>query len=360
MDRHVMQDKITAEDIARMHQEDLKIEHLYNCRGLTYWCDEVRRTAFCLIEAPNAQAIHDMHNDSHGSMAHTVIEVDPFVVESFLGRIGDPKKEKGAILNIIKEPAYRFIAVIKLQQKAKILNTSSKNYEDLMKITKELISISQGRVVKKSKNQLLTSFREATHAVMALLAIKKHFKENKSSNLTLSIGLSSGVPLEQKDGELFEKTVCQCQYFCDIIPYEFVLSAPVKELFDAENNEMDRTLLNNSNSFFLSRTQEQFLTIITEFMETEYINSDLKITDIAKKIGHSKATLYRKINELTGVAPNAFIREFRLRKSLELLKTSGLSVSEIAYKSGFNTPSFFAKKFKEYYNISPSSLRLKN
>jgi Protein of unknown function (DUF4242) len=92
MDRHDVSDGVTAEDIARIHQEDLKIQHEFSCRGFTYWFDGQRKTAFCLIEAPNAEAIREMHDRAHGQVPHQVIEVDPILVESFLG--GSPTRKK--------------------------------------------------------------------------------------------------------------------------------------------------------------------------------------------------------------------------------------------------------------------------
>ena len=62
MDRHEIPKEISAEHVAQMHKEDMKVEHLYDCKGMTYWCDEKRHTAFCLIEAPNKEAIQKMHN----------------------------------------------------------------------------------------------------------------------------------------------------------------------------------------------------------------------------------------------------------------------------------------------------------
>jgi len=56
MDRHDIPKEIKAAHVAEMHQADLKIEHLFGCKGMTYWCDEDRNTAFCLIEAPNKKA----------------------------------------------------------------------------------------------------------------------------------------------------------------------------------------------------------------------------------------------------------------------------------------------------------------
>ena len=112
MDRHDLNDTITAEHVAHIHQEDLKIEHEFGCQGLTYWFDNHRKTAFCLIKAPNKEALKEMHNKAHGAIPNSIIEVDPNIVESFLGRIEDPVKAKNQILNIIRDPAFRVLMFV--------------------------------------------------------------------------------------------------------------------------------------------------------------------------------------------------------------------------------------------------------
>jgi hypothetical protein len=112
MDRHDVSDDVTAEKIAQIHQEDLKVQKEFGCRGLTYWFDDKRKTAFCLIEAPDAKAIQKMHNKAHGQVPHSIIEVESNIVESFLGRIQDPEKARDTGLNIINDPAFRTIMVI--------------------------------------------------------------------------------------------------------------------------------------------------------------------------------------------------------------------------------------------------------
>src|SRR5450432_3372320 len=116
MDRHDVSEVVTAEIVAQIHQEDLKIHDQFGCRGLTYWFDDKRKTAFCLIEAPDPEAIREMHNRAHGQVPHSVIEVDASIVESFLGRIEDPEKTKDTALNIINDPAFRTIMVITLKR----------------------------------------------------------------------------------------------------------------------------------------------------------------------------------------------------------------------------------------------------
>lgn len=46
MDRHDVSESVTAEIVAELHQKDLKIQHKFNCKGLTYWFDDKRKTAF--------------------------------------------------------------------------------------------------------------------------------------------------------------------------------------------------------------------------------------------------------------------------------------------------------------------------
>ena len=94
MDRHDLA-AVTAKDVAEAHREDLKIQDNYNCKGLTYWFDEKRGTAFCLVEAPNADCVKEMHDNAHGLIPHQIIEVESNVVNAFLGRIeGEEEKTR--------------------------------------------------------------------------------------------------------------------------------------------------------------------------------------------------------------------------------------------------------------------------
>src|SRR5680860_1541305 len=114
MDRHDVSEEVTAENVAQLHNEDLKVQHKFGSKGLTYWFDDKRKTAFCLVEAPSKEAMIAMHDYAHGKLPHRIIEVDKAVVESFLGRIEDPEKSQNTELNIINDPAFRSIMAIKL------------------------------------------------------------------------------------------------------------------------------------------------------------------------------------------------------------------------------------------------------
>ena len=82
MDRHYIEGA-TQHAVADAHQKDLALQDKYNIKFLTYWFDEARCTAFCLIEAPNRKTIEQAHDEAHGSVPNEVLEVDPSVVDAF-------------------------------------------------------------------------------------------------------------------------------------------------------------------------------------------------------------------------------------------------------------------------------------
>ena len=71
----------------------------------------------------------------------------------------------------------------------------------------------------------------------------------------------------------------------------------------------------------------------------------------------SRAQLLRRLKSITGNSPAYYIKNLRLAKAKELLETSDESISEVAYKTGFNTASNFTKVFSEKYGIIPSQFR---
>ncbi len=99
---------------------------------------------------------------------------------------------------------------------------------------------------------------------------------------------------------------------------------------------------------------KSFINKFRHLLEDNYTESDLNVEDLGRNMGLSRSQLYRKTKALTNYSPNELLRIMRLQKALELINTSELSVSEIAYSVGFTSPSYFAKCFKDYYDQSPT------
>ncbi|MBX2846336.1 MAG: response regulator [Saprospiraceae bacterium] len=105
----------------------------------------------------------------------------------------------------------------------------------------------------------------------------------------------------------------------------------------------------------LSTTDEDFLNRVQEILEVHLSDAEFTTEKFSKEIGMSRMQLHRKIQAYTGLSTSAFIRSQRLKQASQLLKQSDLTVNEVAYSVGFNTPSYFIKCFKEMYNTTPSN-----
>jgi AraC-like DNA-binding protein len=98
---------------------------------------------------------------------------------------------------------------------------------------------------------------------------------------------------------------------------------------------------------------------ISEFKSTRKYelakkNSQLNVHDITKSLGLSRVQLYRKLRSLTDHTPNELIHIIRLKYASRLLSLHSKSIAEVAYESGFSSPPYFTKCFKEQYNINPT------
>ena len=98
---------------------------------------------------------------------------------------------------------------------------------------------------------------------------------------------------------------------------------------------------------------QRFKSIVEENMD----NSDLSVEDIGAEMNLSRVQLYRKVKALTGCSPVDLLRKARLAEAYRLLTESELTVSEIAYKVGFTSPSYFTKCFKEEFGKVPGETR---
>ncbi len=362
MDRHDLSGGVTAKDVALAHQRDLTIQDQFGCRGLTYWFDEEREAAFCLIEAPTQDSVKEMHDHAHGLIPHQIIEVESNVVEAFLGRIHDPKPDNNvdeAGLLILNDPAFRAIMSIDLEESALISYRLGPNrYRSFHKTYSQIIQKAldqfKGRQVEHVKNGFLVSFASVSNAVCSALEIQSGLHNLVSKlkvNLIAQIGLSAGVPVTNNNA-FFGETIRQANTLREFSHKSLILiSSSLKDYLSGENLKQ----LDDQPSLIVFKPEdEEFLDQLRGAIEELSINPECTIELINKKMGMSKSKMYRRTIALTGFSPNDLIKEYRLKRSLKKLEESHTNISEVAYESGFSSLSYFSKCFQKRYNISPS------
>ncbi|NDV64035.1 hybrid sensor histidine kinase/response regulator transcription factor [Bacteroides sp. 224] len=104
---------------------------------------------------------------------------------------------------------------------------------------------------------------------------------------------------------------------------------------------------------YLVKKDVQLLEKIHKVIEENMDNCDFNIDAIASNIGLSRSAFFKKLKSLTGLAPVDLVKEVRLNKSVELLKNTDMSISEVAYAVGFKDSGYYSKCFRKKYNQTP-------
>ena len=106
-------------------------------------------------------------------------------------------------------------------------------------------------------------------------------------------------------------------------------------------------------------TINPFLASFIKELDQHYADNQLSVEVLAQNLCVSQSTLSRKLKTLTGKTPIDLLIEYRLNAALRLLKDkdSGTSVTDIAFKVGFNDPSYFSRKFKDVFGYPPSQVK---
>lgn len=118
------------------------------------------------------------------------------------------------------------------------------------------------------------------------------------------------------------------------------------------------SLLNSQSSPKEENTPvDDFMKKIEKAIIQGFQNEKFSVHELAEVVHLSRSHVHRKIKALTGMSTAIYIRQVRLKKSKELLMTTDLAVSEIAYQVGFKSPVYFSQVFKETFGESPRKLR---
>jgi signal transduction histidine kinase/ligand-binding sensor domain-containing protein/DNA-binding response OmpR family regulator len=97
-----------------------------------------------------------------------------------------------------------------------------------------------------------------------------------------------------------------------------------------------------------------FIQKAMDIVEKHMSDLDFGSEEFCSEIGMSRSQLHRKLKALTSQPASEFIRTMRLKRAASLLKDSRLSVEEISFRVGFNSPAYFTKCFKALFGKTPS------
>ncbi len=105
---------------------------------------------------------------------------------------------------------------------------------------------------------------------------------------------------------------------------------------------------------------ETFMNRLADILEANLEDEHFGVKELTKEMRVSRSQLHRKLNALTGKSSSQFIREYRLQKAMEMLRDNVATASEIAYRVGFGSPTYFNTSFKEYFGYPPGEVKFRN
>jgi len=254
MDIHSIDPETPWEDIAQAHYADEEIQDGYNVEYLKYWFNKDCGKLFCLVEAPDAEAARCVHGHAHGLVAEKLIEVDPALVDSFMGNSG-VNEGGAALVPGATNPTQRDCGV------RTILFTDIANSTEMTsrfgdRATMAMLSVhdgivrkalreNSGREVKHTGDGIMAAFVSAGHAVRFACQVQEALNAHNASApefpVMVRVGISAGEPVEQGN-DLFGSTVQLAARLCaQAEPGQVLVSNMVADLCDGESLRFSET-----------------------------------------------------------------------------------------------------------------------
>lgn len=107
----------------------------------------------------------------------------------------------------------------------------------------------------------------------------------------------------------------------------------------------------------LTPIDKTFLDTLLQSIEKGIPDAEFSIEDLEKEMNMGHAKFYRKVKSLTGMSGKELLQDFRLKRSADIITTTDLNISEIAYLTGFTDPKYFSICFKQKYDVSPTDYK---
>ena len=109
-----------------------------------------------------------------------------------------------------------------------------------------------------------------------------------------------------------------------------------------------------ASTVIITTLNEQLLQKVVQQIEQNIDQADYSVEQLSNVLGMHRASLYKKITQLTGKTPQLLIRTIRLKRAQQMFDQGETHIAHVAYAVGFNSTKAFSKRFKEEYGKTPT------
>jgi len=136
-----------------------------------------------------------------------------------------------------------------------------------------------------------------------------------------------------------------------------VLKAGIDNLLKSRLNLREKysnELMLKPRNIVIKNRDGELLTKLVAIIEENMDDPDFSVKTLVDGVGLSRMQLYRKLKALINKTPHDLINDIRLERAAQLLEQKQMTISEVAYMVGFNTPKYFSRCFREKYGMLPT------
>ena len=246
MDIHTVSPETPWEELAKAHLKDMAIQGDYDVDYKKYWFNKDCGKLFCLVDAPNPEAAHCVHREAHGLLAERLVEVDPDLLDSFMGQAATDAGG-AAVMPDARDGRDSGIRTVFFTDIVGSTEACSRHGDDVAiamltihdRVVREALAANQGREVKHTGDGIMAAFMSAASAVRAGCRVIEQLRAEPHGAapcpVEFRIGISAGEPVEQHQDQ-FGSTVQLAARLCaQAEPGQVLVSNVVADLCIGKN-----------------------------------------------------------------------------------------------------------------------------
>ncbi len=124
-----------------------------------------------------------------------------------------------------------------------------------------------------------------------------------------------------------------------------------------EQTSSAQSAMEKLSSRVAEREDDPFMQRVIQFVENNIANSNVDIGAMADACAVSRSVLQRRMKQMVGITPLDFLREARMKHAAQLLRTTDIPVSDVAYRCGYNDPKYFSRCFRQSMGMTPTEYK---
>lgn len=226
---------------------------------------------------------------------------------------------------------YDYKKITSAEQKASMKADYSEEDALFMKEIEDALSLKNIELLKSKVNALLDKYRNTN--------LHSHIYIRYICTMVLQ-QLMQQLPCQMKEFEAAAEAVFMLRSFSDIADLIQKYLDQVVENFDEEANSSNYVVYQ-----------------VKQYIDQHY-QEELKLNQLADQVFLSSNYLSNIFTKYTGCSLNKYIKQVRLKKAKEMLRSTNMKIADVGKAVGYANTSYFIKKFQEMYGITPEKYRL--